>query len=131
MQHYTVADIFIRLKNAALARRKSVEFIKSKRAEALLNIMQAEGYISGLTTREEGSKKFLVANITRHGKGSVFTDVKIISKPSLRVYADKSDIEKMQRKSIGQVILSTSKGIMTGKKALETGVGGEVLVEVW
>ncbi len=128
---YMIADVFIRIKNAALARRKSVEILASKRAKALLDILQEEGYVNDIKTREEGAKKFFTVQIVRQGRSSMFTDVRIISRPSLRVYADKKDIDVLQKRSVGQIILSTSKGIMTARKALSLGVGGEVLVEVW
>ena len=76
-------------------------------------------------------KKVLIAKIAYEGRNPVLTDVSIESKPSLRVYSKKSAINETGKRGLNTAILSTNKGVMTGKEAWKKGVGGELLFKVW
>jgi small subunit ribosomal protein S8 len=131
MQGYKVGDLFIRIKNAVMARRNQVSFNASKMARQIINVLEKQGFLTNIKEESEGAKKFITADIVMNNRVAVFSDVSIISKPSLRIYMDTKKLIEKQRKSVGQLIVSTSQGIMTGKEAIEKKLGGEVLVEIW
>lgn len=129
--NYTFADIVIRIKNATLARRKKVEFFYTKFTQQLGDLLVKEGFLKNLKQEERDGKKVLLAELSQDRRSAVFTDVKIISKPSLRVYISALKLKEMQRKSLGLIIVSTSGGLMNGKEAIKKSLGGELLCEIW
>ena len=127
----TIADMLTRIRNAASAKHESVDIPASNMKKAIANILLEEGYIKNCEIIEDGKQGIIRVNLKyAAGKQNVITGIKRISKPGLRVYASKDEIPKVLG-GLGIAILSTSKGIMTDKKARHAGVGGEVLAFVW
>ncbi len=126
-----IADMLTRIRNANSARHETVDVPASNMKKAIAQILFEEGYI----------KKYEVTNDDRQGnvkiwlkysenKKQVIVGLKRVSKPGLRVYANREDLPRVL-KGLGIAIISTSKGIMTDKKARRENVGGEVLAFVW
>lgn len=128
---YLVADFIIRLKNAALARRRTVELPYSKLNKAIADVLSKQKILDGVKIAEKEGKKVLTANLLYDKRLAVFTDVTVISKPSLRVYASSKDTTGLMGKGLGVTIVSTSQGVMTGRQAYKKGLGGEVLFKIW
>lgn len=129
--NYLVADFVIRLKNAALARRRSVILPYSKLNKAIADVLAKQHILDSVKVTEKDGKKTIEATIAFDRRLSVFTDVTVISKPSLRVYATSKDATGLMGKGLGTTIVSTSAGVMTGRNAFKKGVGGEVLFKIW
>lgn len=126
--NYQVADILIRIKNAYLARHKETLVSKTKMAVALAKILEKTGFIQKAETEKNGrSLKVTLKFIKRK---PALTDIKIVSKPSLRIYAGKKELPRVLG-GLGIAIVSTSKGLMTVRDAKKQGIGGELLAEVW
>jgi small subunit ribosomal protein S8 len=125
-----IGDMLIQIKNAAAARRKSLEIPYSGMKNALAVILVKEKYIE--ESKKVGDNPKYRLHITlRYDNGSpAITDVKRISKPGLRWYIDKGAIPTVVG-GMGTAIISTSKGMMTGREAKRIGIGGELLCEVW
>ena len=129
--NHTVSDFVIRIKNAARARRKTVVLPYSGLTKNIAKVLVAEGFLDSCKEQVDGNKKTLVAQITYEKLMPRFTDVVILSKPSLRKYARKSNESELRGKGLGMTIVSTSQGVMTGKEAFQKGVGGELLFKIW
>lgn len=129
--NYQVADFIIRIKNAALAKRRVVSVPYSKMAKAMGNILLKEHFLEEVKEEKKDNKKTLTLRIAYEKRSPVLTDVLLVSKPSLRVYIKPSDIRKREQKGLNTLIISTNKGIMTGKEARKKEVGGELLFEIW
>jgi small subunit ribosomal protein S8 len=129
--NYLVGDVIIRIKNAVMANRRQVVLPYSKITLEIGRILTKEKYISQVKEEEIEGKKVITATLLYDKRIPFFTDAKIISKPSLRVYAKASDAVKLRGRGLGQTIVSTSKGIMTGEEAFKNKVGGELLFRVW
>lgn len=129
--NYTIGDFIIRIKNAVMANRKTVELPYSKLCKAVGQVLVKEKFLTQIKEEELDGKKKLVAHIAYDKRMPAFTDVRLISKPSLRVYSKASDQSKLRGRGIGKIIVSTSKGIMTGQDAVKQGIGGELLFKVW
>lgn len=121
-----IADLLTRIRNAYGAMHATVTVSPSRMREALLNILNDEGYISGFS--QEGES--IVVDLKYHENKAVVAGLKRISKPGRRIYVGVKNIPSVQN-GLGICILSTSKGILEGKKAAEIGVGGELLCEIW
>ncbi|HSD98230.1 MAG TPA: 30S ribosomal protein S8 [Patescibacteria group bacterium] len=128
---YLVADFIIRLKNAAMARRRQVVLPYSKLNKAIGQVLVKQGILGSLKEESKDAKKTLVATINFEKRLAVFTDVTVISKPSLRVYASSDDKVGLVGRGLGITIVSTNQGVMTGREAVKKGVGGEVLFKIW
>lgn len=128
---YHVADFILRIKNAYLARRKEVIMPYSNINKAIGKLLVKNGYLSELKEEEIDGFRNLKAVLRYVKRKPVISDVKIISKPSLRVYADNKELAKENKKDAMTIIISTSRGVMTGKEAREKGVGGELLFKIW
>lgn len=128
---YLVADFIIRLKNAALARRREVILPYSKLNKAIGGVLVRQRLLGSIKEESTEGKKSLVAVIVYEKRLAAFNEVTIISKPSLRVYAPASDKVGLIGRGLGTTIVSTSQGVMTGKEAVKKGVGGEVLFKIW
>lgn len=128
---YLVADFIIRLKNAALARRREVVLPYSKLNKAIGQVLVKQNILGSIKEEEKEGKKSLVAVINFDKRLAVFTGVTVISKPSLRVYAAATDKVGLVGRGLGVTIVSTNQGVMTGRQALKKGVGGEVLFKIW
>lgn len=128
---YLVADFIIRLKNAAAARRREAILPYSKLNKAIGHVLVKQGILGSIKEESKDGKKTLHATINFDKRLAVFTDVMVISKPSLRVYADATDKAGLVGRGLGITVVSTNQGVMTGREALKKGVGGEVLFKIW
>lgn len=128
---YLVADFIIRLKNAALARRREVMLPYSKLNKAIGQVLVKQHILGSIKEEEKEGKKSLVATINFEKRLAVFNDVTVISKPSLRVYASSDDKVGLVGRGLGVTVVSTNQGVMTGKEAVKKGIGGEVLFKIW
>lgn len=127
-----IADMLTRIRNGNTAKHDTVDVPASIMKKAIADILTEEGYIKGYEMIEDGVKKTLRISL-KYGvdkNEKVISGIKRISKPGLRVYARKEEVPKVLG-GLGIAILSTSKGLMTDKKARGIGVGGEVLAFVW
>ncbi|NLI00921.1 MAG: 30S ribosomal protein S8 [Chthonomonadales bacterium] len=126
-----VADLLTRIRNANRAYHESTEVSGSKLKLEIVKILQREGFIKGFEIIKD-PKQDRIKVFLRYGpkRERVLTDLKRISKPGLRVYADKTELPRVLR-GLGLAILTTSHGVMTDKEARAKGIGGEVLCYVW
>lgn len=129
--NHLVSDSIIRIKNAALARRKQAELPYSKLVKAIAEVLVKEGFLKQVKDDEVDGKKVLQAVIAYSSRSPVLTDISVVSKPSLRMYATTGLIRKRQQKGKHTFVVTTSKGVMTGREAMKLGIGGELLFEVW
>lgn len=126
-----IADMLTRIRNGIIAKHQAVSVPASKEKIAIAEILVKEGYIAGCEQTQEGSHKNLNITLKYDQTGdSVIQGLKRISKPGLRVYAEKDKLPKVIS-GLGIAIISTNKGILTDKEARKIGVGGEVLAFVW
>jgi small subunit ribosomal protein S8 len=126
-----IADMLTRLRNASLARHSEVVLPASKSKREIARILVEEGFVADV--REDQQESRAVLRITLKyvdGKAPVLTGLKRISKPGLRVYAGKTEIPRVLG-GLGLVIVSTSRGIMSGQQARKAQLGGEILAYVW
>ncbi|HEV2495767.1 MAG TPA: 30S ribosomal protein S8 [Terriglobia bacterium] len=125
-----VADMLARIRNGLTARHSRVEMPSSKLKVEIARILKEEGYIGNYKVSEEGKKKTLRI-VLRYGADgeSVISSLERVSKPGRRVYASASHIPRVLG-GLGVSILTTPRGVMTGKSARKTGVGGEVLCSI-
>jgi small subunit ribosomal protein S8 len=126
-----IADMLTRIRNANNAKHESVDVPASNLKKAIADILKEEGYIAGYQIVEDG-KQGVIRITLKYGRGKqrVIQGLRRISKPGLRIYSNCEDMPKVMN-GLGIAIVSTSKGIMTDKKARELNVGGEVLAFVW
>ena len=126
-----IADMLTRIRNANQMKYETVEVLGSKMTLAIAEILKEEGYISDFKYEKniKGDKLTLTLKYTDN-KERVITGLKRISKSGLRVYAKCDEIPRVLN-GLGIAIISTSKGLMTDKKAREAGLGGEVLAFIW
>jgi len=129
--NYTIGDFIIRIKNAVMANRKTVQLPYSKLCKAVAEVLVREKFLTSIKQTETDGKKMLFAELAYDRRIPAFTDVALISKPSLRVYARSSEQAKLKGRGLGKIIVSTSKGVMTGQEAVKQGIGGELLFKVW
>lgn len=125
-----ISDMIIRIKNAYLARLTTVTLPSSNMKKNLGKILVEQGFIKELKEKTDSSKKELTLTLHYKNKIPAIEDVKIVSKPSLRVYVSKNNIPRVLG-GLGISILSTSKGLMVGKNAHKLGLGGELLLKIW
>ena len=126
-----IADMLTRIRNSITAKHSEVVIPASKEKMAILNILVEEGYIKEAKLVEDGSKKNIVVTLKYDDNGdSVIQGLRRISKPGLRVYAEKDKLPKVIN-GLGIAVISTNKGILTDKQARSLNVGGEVLAFVW
>lgn len=125
-----IADMLTRIRNANIARSKSVEIPASNIKKELARILKSEGYVDDYEFVNDDKQGMIRIKLKYNGKERVITGLKRISKPGLRVYATKDEIPRVLG-GIGIAVISTSKGIMTDKNARQEGIGGEVLCYVW
>ena len=126
-----IADLLTRIRNANNVNHQTVDIPASKMKKAVAQILLDEGFITGLEEVKEGPQGTLRITL-KYGpeKEKVITGLRRISRPGLRVYIPKTEIPRVLG-GLGLVIMSTSKGIMSGKRAKREGFGGEVLAYVW
>ena len=126
-----VADMLTRVRNANNAKHETVDVPASNMKKSIAQILLDEGYIKSFTVEDDGLQGMIhIALKYNAGKEKVITGLRRVSKPGLRVYAGAQELPKVLR-GLGVAIVSTSRGVMTDKKARELNVGGEVLAFVW
>ena len=125
-----IADMLTRIRNAITAKKEAVEIPASNVKKAIAEILHEEGWVKDVKIVEDGFNGKIAITLKYDDKKSVISGLQRVSKPGLRAYAG---VENMPRVlgGFGTVILSTNKGIMTGKNAKAANVGGEVLCEIW
>ena len=126
-----IADLLTRVRNASRARHLEVLVPASRTKREIARILKEEGFIADVQVEREGPSQLLRLQLKYvDGKVPVVSGLKRISKPGLRVYAGKTEIPRVLG-GLGLVIISTSKGIMTGQQARQAQLGGEILAYVW
>ena len=126
-----IADMLTIIRNANTSKHKTVDIPASNMKKAIAEILFEEGYIKAFEVIENENQGIIRITIKYDEKGSrVIAGLKRISKPGLRVYASNEELPRVLN-GLGIALISTSKGIMTDKKAREQGIGGEVLAYVW
>ncbi len=127
-----IADMLTRIRNANTAKHDTVDVPASKMKLAIAKILLDEGYIAKYDVIEDGNFKTIHVTL-KYGtdkNDKIITGLKRISKPGLRVYANKEELPKVLG-GLGIAILSTNQGVITDKEARKLGVGGEVLAFIW
>ena len=132
-----ISDMISRIRNAVTAKHTRVEMPASKLKAEIARILQDEGYIQGFKVLDEAATKTMPATKSLrlflkygpHGE-KLITGVQRISRPGRRVYFGKEDVPDVLA-GLGTSILTTSRGVMTGREAVRAGVGGEVLCNIW
>ncbi len=126
-----VADMISRIRNGVRAKLPKVDVPSSKLKVEIARILKDEGYITNFKVNED-DKQNVLRVILKYGPGMerVITDVQRVSRPGCRIYCGKDQIPRVYG-GLGINILSTSRGLMTGRSAAREGVGGEILCNVW
>ena len=130
-----ISDFFIRIKNAYLVKKDRVVIPFSKTKYEMAKILEQNGFVSAVRkkkkTKQEGFEQLFLDLKLKYDNGSAsFNDVKLISSPGRRIYLKSVEIKPV-RDGYGILIISTSKGIMTGDEARRAGVGGQAIAKVW
>ena len=126
-----IADMLTRIRNANDAKHVTVDVPASNMKRAIADILLEEGYIKAFQMIEDGKQGIIRISLKYgEGKAKVIHGLRRVSKPGLRIYASCEDMPKVMN-GLGIAIVSTSKGVMTDKKARLANVGGEVLAFVW
>ena len=126
-----VADFLTRIRNAMRSHHQKLDVSASKLKAEIARILKEEGYIANYKPTEENGMKVIRVYLKYNTNNeSVIKDLKRISRPGCRVYQGKNEIRRVQG-GLGIAILTTPKGVMTGRQARREGVGGELLAEVW
>lgn len=126
-----IADFLTRIRNGIMARKEEISCPKSKLKLKLAEILKEEGFVNAVSKTDDSVQGTISVSLrydNRHN--NAITGIKRVSKPGQRRYVGAADLPKV-RNGLGVAIISTSKGLMTDRKARELGVGGEVLCEVW
>ena len=126
-----VADFLTRIRNSIRARHQKLDVPASKLKAEIARILKEEGYIANYKPTEENGQKVLRVYL-KYGPNNeaVIRDLQRVSRPGCRVYLGRDEIRRVQG-GLGISIMTTAKGVMTGRQARREGVGGEILCEVW
>ncbi|MBO7401166.1 MAG: 30S ribosomal protein S8 [Clostridia bacterium] len=127
-----VADMLTRIRNANSAKHETVDIPASNMKTAIAQILLDEGYIKGFEVKDTENKQGVITVTLKYGenKARVLQGIKRVSKPGLRIYSSCNELPRV-RNGLGVAIISTSKGLMTDKRARKENLGGEVLAFVW
>ena len=125
-----IADMLTRIRNAITARHTRVSIPASKMKLAIARVLKEEGYIKDIEVIKDNPQGTIRITLRYVDKKPVLTQLQRVSKPGRRVYTRRKDIP-LVRGGLGVAILSTPKGVMTGRKAYQLGLGGEVICHVW
>ena len=126
-----IADMLTRIRNASNAKHETVDIPASNMKKAIADILLEEGYIKAVSVIEDGKQGVIRVTLKyEQGKVRAIRGIKRVSKPGLRIYSNCEDMPRVMN-GLGIAIVSTSKGVMTDKKARLANVGGEVLAFVW
>jgi small subunit ribosomal protein S8 len=126
-----IADMLTRIRNGVHARKRRVDIPASRVKKAIAELLVSEGYLRSVKFMDEGPQGTLRVQLKyMEDRQSVIEGIQRVSRPGLRVYADKGSIPKVIG-GFGTAVLSTSKGILTGHQARQAGVGGEIICKIW
>ena len=125
MTNYQIGDFLVQIKNAAKAKKKDVVTETSKLKLAVAKVLKEQGYLKEV----EENDRVLTVKLAYDHKEPVLLDLKLVSKPGLRIYATSDTLAKHKGGSV--FVVSTSKGVVILKDALKQGVGGEVIAQIW
>ncbi len=125
-----IADMLTRIRNANAARHATVDVPASNMKKAIAEILLDEGYIKNYQVIPDGGQGTIKITLKYNDKEQVIKGLRRVSKPGLRVYVGAEDLPRVL-KGLGVAIISTSKGVMTDKKARAANIGGEVLAFIW
>jgi len=123
-------DLLTKLKNAQAVKKENIKVAYLKMDEKILELLKENDYIEDIERKGKGTKRVLDIKLKYHNDKGVIDGIKFISKPSCRLYIGHKEIKPV-RHGYGLLILSTPKGILTGKEAKKMKVGGEMLFEIW
>jgi len=121
-----IADMLTRIRNAQAGGKTTVNLPASKVKAAIAQVLKDEGYIDGFAVRENGAHREIEISLKYYAGQPVIEKIERVSRPGLRIYKGVEDIPKVMN-GLGVAIVSTSRGVMTDRKARAQGVGGEVL----
>jgi small subunit ribosomal protein S8 len=121
-----VADMLTRIRNAQLSEKQSVAMPSSKLKVAIANVLKDEGYIEDIAVRGEAGRPMLEISLKYYAGKPVIEKIERVSRPGLRIYRPSDELPRVMN-GLGVAIVSTSRGVMTDRKARGLGVGGEVL----
>lgn len=124
-----IADMLTRIRNAQMAKKKMVSMPNSRIKLAIANVLKDEGYIDNYHSKNDGNKSTLEIILKYYSEAPVIENIKRMSKPGLRMYRSSENLPNVMN-GLGIAIVSTSKGVMTERKARVIGVGGELLCTV-
>jgi small subunit ribosomal protein S8 len=126
-----IADMITRIRNGVRARLPKIDVPSSKLKVEIARILKNEGYVANFKVNDDGKQGMLRVYL-KYGPGMerVITDVQRVSRPGCRIYCGKDRIPRVYG-GLGINILSTSRGLMTGRSAAQEGVGGEIICNVW
>jgi small subunit ribosomal protein S8 len=124
-----IADMLTRIRNGQRATKSSVSFPASKLKKSVLEVLVSEGYVSGYSAGEADGKPTITVDLKYFQGKPVISKIKRISRPGLRIFRGKDDLPEILG-GLGVAIVSTSKGVMSGKVAKAEGFGGEVICSV-
>lgn len=125
-----VADLLTRIRNAVMVGKSEVRVPTSKLKETIARELKNAGYLNNVSVEQGSPRGTLVITINKEGENSVITEIVRMSKPGRRIYAGVADIPKV-KSGRGIVLVSTSKGVMTGNQAIKERLGGELLCKVY
>ena len=125
-----IADMLTRIRNANNAKHETVDIPASNLKKSIAEILLEEGYIKNYQIVDDGKQGIIRVTLKYIGKQKVIHGLRRVSKPGLRIYSNCEDMPKVMN-GLGIAIVSTSKGVMTDKKARLANVGGEILAFVW
>ncbi|RLC32839.1 30S ribosomal protein S8 [Candidatus Woesebacteria bacterium] len=123
--NYSIGDFLVRIKNAALAGKKEMEVDTTKLIESIAKVLKKEGILTEV--KKKGDK--LTVKLAYRKKEPILMDLKIVSRPGLRIYMGADELSAIKGPSY--FVLSTPKGAMTSREAIKERIGGEVIVEIW
>lgn len=125
-----IADMLTRVRNASAAGKNEVRLPSSKLKQTIAEQLKKAGYLEAVKVEKAKPQDELVITIYEYGRTPVFTKIERVSKPGRRIYAGASEIPKVKN-GRGVVLVSTSKGVMTGVEAIKNKLGGELLLKVY
>ena len=125
-----IADMLTRIRNASRAKHATVTFQYSKIKEEILTILKREGFVADFEVKKEGNKSDIAVTLKYFEKKPVIRSIERVSTPGRRIYVTRDDL-RATKNNMGISIVSTSRGVTTGRQAKRLGVGGEILLRVW
>ena len=125
-----IADMLTRIRNASRAKHATVGFQYSRIKKEILVILKREGFVADFEVRKEGNKRDIAVTLKYFEKKPVIRSIERVSTPGRRIYVTRDDL-RATKNNMGISIVSTSRGVTTGRQAKRLGVGGEILLRVW